>query len=63
MKLTNQADGMAPLTCLKSGVGHFSAMSSSVNRGGLHHFQDSLVHFGVNMELINVFSRTSLIAL
>ena len=36
------------------GVGHFSAMSLSVNKGGLHHFQDSLC-FGVNMELVNVF--------
>ena len=27
MKLTNQAGDIAPLTCLKSGASHFSAMS------------------------------------
>ena len=42
------------LTCCKSGVNHFSAISLSGNRGWPTSFQDSL-HFGVNTALVNFF--------
>ena len=51
MKLTNQAGDIAPLTCLKSGVSHFSAMSLSVNQGWPTSFSGQLTfwcEYGIN---------------